>query len=257
MDEEDAMRYFNREDYPHALEIYLQMLEDAEAEGKREKIAYNANLAGLCLYFMRKHKDAIDYFQKALENTEGEDEIKVRKNIGEVERFVSRIEKDIEEINERLNVEEDKMNRGILLSNLGILQHLLGKNEEAEKSFKKAENIFHIIGDKIALGAIYSNLAMIYEDMRKLDYLYLALDIFIEEGHIKGQADTYHALSLYYLHQDRAEEAYYFLKKEIEILKNSNETEAKRRAYELAAELAMEMGNVDEGMKFTELASGA
>jgi len=257
MDETDAMRYFNREDYKHALEIYLELLEAAQQENNKERIAYNANLAGLCLYFMHKHSDAMDYFNIALDNTSGDEELKVRKNIDEVNRYVARIKDDIDELKQRIENERDIVNKGILLSNLGILQFLLGQNNSAERSFKKAERIFRNHGDKVALGAIYSNLAMIYEDMQKLDYLYLALDIFEAEGHLKGQADTYHTLCLYYLHQDRVEEAYYFLKKEIAIVDNLNDPELKERAYGLAADLAMEMGDIEEGMKFTESASGA
>jgi len=104
---------------------------------------------------------------------------------------------------------------------------------------------------------MYSNFALIYDDMRKLDYLYLALDIFIEEGHIKGQIDTYHALALYYLHRENLNEAYYFLKKEIELFDKFDDPSIKRRTYELAADLAMDLGLVNEGMRFTELASGA
>ena len=257
MDETDAMRYFNREDYEHALEIYLELLEAAEQESNKERVAYNANLAGLCLYFMHKHSDAMDYFNIALANTSGEEELKVRKNIDEVNRYVARIKEDIEELQQRIENEENIVNKGILLSNLGILQFLLGQNDVAERSLKKAELIFRNKGDKVALGAIYSNLAMIYEDMQKLDYLYLALDIFEGEGHLKGQADTYHALCLYYLHQDRVEEAYYFLKKELAIVDNLNDPELKNRAYGLAADLAMEVGDIEESMKFTESASGA
>ncbi len=255
MDETDAMRYFNREDYRHALEIYLEMLEEAERNGDRERIAYNANLAGLCLYFLHMHSEAREYFNKALENVSSEDEVKVRKNIEEMDRFIERIERDIEEIENRLSEEDDEVNRGILLSNLGILKYLLGKNNEAEDCFKEALSIFRKQGDKIALAAIYTNFAMLYDDLKKLDYLYLALDIFSEEGHVKGQADVYHALALYYLHNEELEESYYFLKKEIELLDKVEDTEMKKRAYELAADVAMELGKVDEGLKFTEKAS--
>ncbi len=257
MDEMDAMKYFNREDYRHALEIYLDMIEEAEANGDERRIAYNANLAGLCLYFMHMHSEAMNYFQKALEHSSGEDAEKIRKNMDEVGRFVERIERDAREIEERLEIEDDETKRGIYLSNLGILKYLLGKNDEAERSFKEALSIFRRKGDKIALGALYSNFAMIYDDMRKLDYLYLALDIFVEEGHLKGQADTYHALALYYLHGENIEEAYYFLKKELEIVDKIGDVEMRRRAYGLAADLAMEMGDIEDGMKFTEKASGA
>ncbi len=257
MDEMDALKYFNREDYVRALEMYLDMLEEAEKNEDKEKIAYNANFAGLCLYFMHRHADALKYFQIALDNTEGEENRKVRGNMDEVERFVERIEKDSREIEERLEIEEDERNKGILLSNLGILKFFLGKDDEAERSFKGAERIFKKLGDKIALGAIYTNFTMLYNDMRKLNYAYLALDIFIEEGHIKGQIDSYHTLAMYYLHQDELEEAFYFIKKELELVDQINDRELKKRVYELAADLSMEMGNVDEGMKFTERASEA
>ncbi|NPA74650.1 MAG: tetratricopeptide repeat protein [Euryarchaeota archaeon] len=252
MNEMDAMRYFNRKDYRRALDIYLDMLEDAESSADEGRIAYNANLAGLCLYFLHRHEEAREYFNRALEHTSGEDREKVQKNIDEMDRYVARVKRDIEEINSRLETEEDEVRRGVLLSNLGILHYFLGNNEDAEAAFLEAEKIFKKHEDSIALGAIYTNLAMLYDDLRELDYLYRALDIFTESGHIKGQADVYHSLALHYVFQDELEEAYYFVSKEMEILSGTEEREMKRRCYELAADIAMEMGRVDEGMKFTE-----
>ncbi len=248
----DALKYFQRENYRRALELFL---EDLERATSKEEIAYNANLVGLCLYFLHYPKESLQYFQMALDNTEGEENEKVQNNIDEVNRFMKRIEEDIEEIKDKLEVEDDKRMRGILLSNLGILHYFIGKREIAEENFKEAEKIFRNLKDKIALGAIYSNLAMLYDDMRQLDYLYRALDIFEKEGHIKGQVDVLHSLALYYLEDDYIDEAHYFLKKELSILKNIDDVELKRRAYELAADIAMEKGETEEAMRYTEMAS--
>ncbi len=255
MDEMDAMKYFNRKDYRNALAIYLSMLQDAEKEGDREKIAYTSNLAGLCYYFLHSHSEAREYFNKALEHTEGEEHQKVQKNIDEMERYIKSVKEDIEKISSLLEEENDETRKGILYSNLGILKYFMGSTEEAEEAFTKAEKIFKKSGNRIALGAIYSNFALIYDDLRALDYLYRALDIFTEEGHLKGQADVYHSLSLHYLYQDNLEESYYFLKKELEIVDKIDDREIKRRCYELAADITMDMGKVNESMHFTELAS--
>ena len=255
MDEQTALKYFGRENYRRALEGFLELLEEARKEGDKEKIAHTSNFAALCLYFLHQPEDALDYFEIALKHTEGADKMKVQANIDEVNRFVERIKKDIEEIENRLENETDTKNKGILLSNLGLLHYLIGHSAEAEKNLKAAEKIFRNMNNSIALGAIYTNLALLYDDMRQLDYLHRALDIFEEEGHIKGQIDTLHALALYYLFEDSFEEAYYFVKKELALLDHIDNNEIKKRAYELAADLCMELGKVDEGMKFTEMAS--
>ena len=96
---------------------------------------------------------------------------------------------------------------------------------------------------------------MLYDDMRQLDYLYRALDLFEKEGHIKGQIDVLHSLALYYLEDDYVEEALYFLKKELSMIDSIEDSEVKRRAYELAADIAMERGDTEEAMKYTEMAS--
>ena len=248
----DALKYFNRENYRRALELFLENLENATTDDER---AYNANLAGLCLYFLHYPDEALNYFNIALENSQGEENEKVQNNINEVNRFVERIKEDIENIKSKLEGEDDKRKRGILLSNLGLLHYFIGMRDEAEKNYDEAEKIFKILRDNIALGAVYSNRAMLYDDMRQLDYLYRALDIFEKEGHLKGQVDTLHSLALYYLDDDYIEEAYYFLNKELKILENVDDKELKRRAYELAGDIAMEMGNVEEAMKYTERAS--
>ncbi len=255
MDETEAMKYFNRHDYNRALEIYLSILEEAEANNDTEKIAYSANLIGLCYYFLHRHSDAREYFEQALAHTTGEDHNKVQKNIDEMERYIARIEGDIKKITELLADEKDDTKRGILLSNLGILNYFIGKTESAESYLRQAETIFKKIGDNVALGAIYSNFALLYDDLRALDYLYRALDIFKEEGHLKGQADVYHSLALYYVFQDNLAEGNHFLKKEMEILENFDDAEMKKRCYELAADISLELGNVKDGMKFTEIAS--
>ncbi len=248
----DALKYFNRENYRRALELFLEELENANT---KEEKAYNANLAGLCLYFLHFPNEALRYFDIALENSTGEDSEKVKSNIDEVNRFVERIKGDIEEIKNRLENEVDKKNKGILLSNLGILHYFIGLRDDAEENFEEAENIFRILRDNIALGAVYSNKAMLYDDMRQLDYLYKALDLFEKEGHLKGQADILHSLAMYYLEDDYIDEAQYFLKKELTILDMIDDIELKRRAYELAGDLAMEKGDVEEAMKYTELSS--
>ena len=254
--ENEALRYFGQENYARALEIFLDNLEEAKKDGNFERVAYNANLAGLCLYFLHRPRESFKYFEIAMENTEGEERKKVRRNVEEVERFLEKIEGEIEELKHMLEEESDRRKRGIIISNLGILYYLLGQNSIAEEKFVEAEKIFKDDKDKIALGAIYSNFALIYEDMRKLDYLYRALDIFINEGHIKGQVDSYHSLAMHYLHNEEYEESYYFLQKEIDLFDEIDNDEIKRRTYELAADIAMELGKTDEALKFTELASG-
>jgi len=249
----DAFKYFQRENYRRALELFIEELENATT---REEIAYNANLVGLCLYFLHYPKESLEYFQIALDNTEGEENEKVQSNVDEVHRFIKRVEEDIEEIKSRLELEDDKKKRGILLSNLGILHYFIGKREFAEENFKEAEKIFKTLKDNIALGAIYSNFAMLYDDMRQLDYLYRALDLFEKEGHIKGQVDVLHSLALYYLEDDYVSEANYFLQKELSLIDRVEDPQVKRRAYELAADVAMELGNTEEAMKYTEMASG-
>ncbi len=255
MSEEEGISYFNREDYRHALEIFLENLEEAVNSGDRARIAYNANLAGMCLHFLHNHNEALKYFEMALSNTEGIDNDKVQTNIDEVKRFVERMNRDLEELNERIEAEEDKEKKGILLSNRGLVQYLLGNNELAEQDFRMAERIFRDLNEPIALGAIFSNYALLYDDMRKLDYTYLALDIFVQEGHIKGQVDAYHTLALYYLHQNELNEALYFLKKEMELADDIEDVELKRRMYELAADISMDLGNMEDAMKYTEQAS--
>jgi len=254
--ENEALRYFGQENYSKALEIFLDNLEEAKKNGDFERIAYNANLAGLCLYFLHRPKESFEYFETAIEHSSGEDREKVRKNIEEVERYIGKIEGEIEELKSMLEGETDRRKRGIILSNLGILYYLLGQDSLSEESFMEAERIFRDDKDKVALGAIYSNFALIYDGMKKLDYLYRALDIFINEGHIKGQVDTYHSLAMHYLHDEEYEESYYFLKKEIELLDRIDDGEMKRKVYELAADVAMEIGKTDEALRFTELASG-
>jgi len=248
----DALKYFERENYRRALELFLEELENATTQ---EEIAYNANLVGLCLYFLHYPTESLKYFQMALDNTEGDENEKVQNNIDEVHRFIERVENDIEEIKGKLELEDDKRKRGILLSNLGILHYFLGKREMAEENFKEAEKIFRTLKDNIALGAIYSNFAMLYDDMRQLDYLYKALDLFEKEGHIKGQVDVLHSLALYYLEDDYINEASYFLEKELSLIDKIEEPQIRRRAYELAADVAMEMGKTEEAMRYTELAS--
>ncbi len=248
----DALKYFNRENYRRALELFLEDIENASS---REEVAYNANLAGLCLYFLHSPDEALKYFNMALENTEGEDRAKVQENIDEVKRFVDRVKKDIESIEERLEEEIEDKNRGILLSNLGLLHYFLGNKDDAEEAFQRAEVIFKKMNDNVALGALYSNFAMLYDDMRKLNYLYRALDIFEKEGHMRGQADTLHSLAMYYLEDDYEDEALFFLRKEEELVDALNDGEMRRRLYELMAEIEMGRGNVKEALKYTERAS--
>ncbi len=247
-----ALKYFNRENYRRALELFLEELENSQT---KEDIAFNANLVGLCLYFLHYPKESLKYFEIALEHTEGYENDKVQGNIDEVNRYIERITQDIEEIKERLEEEDDREKKGILLSNLGLLYYLIGKREDAEENFVEAEKIFRNSNNKIALAALYTNFAMLYEDLRQLDYLYRALDIFQKEGHIKGAVDTLHALALYYLEDDYLEEAYYFIEKELELVEKLEDVEIKRRAYELAADVAMELGKIQEGMKYTEMAA--
>ena len=255
MNENEALKYFGRENYKRALEIFLDLLEDAERAKDKERISYNANFVGLCLYFLHMPYKSLDYFDIALQNTEGEDNEKVQKNIDEVKRFIKNTEENIENVENRLEKEEDEKNRGILMSNLGILKYLIGKNDEAEELFKDAERIFTKLNDQIALAAIYGNFAMVYDDIRKLDYLYKALDIFVNEGHIKGQIDTLHSLAQFYLNEDNLEEGYFFIKKEVELLDKIDDANFKRMEYGFAADIAMELGKIEEGMKFTEKAS--
>ncbi len=250
---EDGLKYFNRENYRRALEIFLDELEKST---RSEDVAYNANLAGLCLYFLHYPRESLKYFQMALDNTQGDDNARVQENMDEVRRFIERVEKDIEEIKSRIEIEDDKRNMGILLSNLGLLQYFLGMREDAESSFSEAEKIFRDMKDQIALGALYTNFAMLYDDMRKLDYLYKALSIFEDQGHIRGQVDTLHSLALYYLEDDYEDEAMFFLKKELELIEKIDDREMKRRLYELMAEVEMDKGNVEEAMRYTEKASG-
>ncbi len=249
---EEALKYFNRENYRRALEI---LLDELESSTTREEVAFNANLAALCLYFLHYPRESLKYFNIALENTDGEDSEKIQGNIDEVHRFMERITQDIEELKEKIKQEEDRERKGVLLSNLGLLYYLMGEREQAEEQFEEAEKIFRGFNNRIALAALYSNFAMLYEDMRQLDYLYRALDIFEQEGHIKGQIDTLHALAMYYLEDDYLEEAYYFIKKELELVEKIEDANIKRKAYELAADIAMELGKVEEGLKYTELAA--
>ena len=253
--EMNALKYFGQENYAKALEIFIENLEEAERDKNFERVAYNANLVGLCLYFLHRPRESFEYFEVAMEYTDGEDREKVRKNMEEVEKYVEKIEGEIEELKDLLKAENDRKKKGVILSNLGILYYFLGQNSMAEEKFIEAERIFRDDRDKIALGAIYSNFALIYDGLKKLDYLYRALDIFIGEGHIKGQIDSYHSLAIHYLHNEEYKESYYFLKKEIELLDRIDDGEIKRRAYELAADVAMEIGKTDEALRFTELAS--
>ncbi len=249
---DEALKHFSRENYRRALEIFLDELENSTT---REEIAFNANFVGLCLYFLHIPEEALQYFQIALDNTEGIDNEKVQDNIDEVHRYMERIRQDIEDIKKHLQNVENNEEKGVLLSNLGLLYYLIGKRDEAYENFKEAEKIFKNKNNKVALGALYSNFALLFEDMRQLDYLYRALDIFENEGHIKGQVDVLHALAMYYLEDDYVEEAYYFLQKEISLLEKVEDPEIRRRGYELAADIAMELGKIEEGMKYTEIAS--
>ena len=139
---EEALKYFGRENYRKALEIFLEELENSTT---KEEIAFNANLAGLCLYFLHYPQESLKYFQLALDNTEGEDSEKVQGNMDEVKRFIDRITQDIEEIKEKIE-EENMEKKGILHSNLGLLYYLIGKRDEAEENFKEAEKIFRSTG---------------------------------------------------------------------------------------------------------------
>ena len=252
MTRDEALKNFSRENYRRALEIFLEELENSTT---KEEIAFNANFVALCLYFLHIPEESLKYFQMALENTDGADNEKVQNNIDEVHRYMERIHHDIEEIKERLQNVTDTEEKGVLLSNLGLLYYLIGKKDDAYENFEEAEKIFKNKNNKIALGALYSNFALLFEDMRQLDYLYRALDIFKNEGHIKGQIDVLHALAMYYLEDDYLEEAYYFLQKEIPLLEKIEDPEIKRKGYELAADIAIELGKIEEGMQYTEIAS--
>ncbi len=248
----DALKYFNRENYRRALELFLDELENST---NREEIAYNANLAGLCLYFLHYPRESLKYFQVALDNTEGIENQKVQENVDEVKRFIERVQNDIEELESKLEVEEDKKQRGIILSNLGLLHYFLGMREEAEKNFGEAERIFRNLRDNVALGAVYSNFALLYDDMRQLDYLYRALDLFEKEGHIKAQVETLYHLAMYYLEDDYVDEALHFIKKALSMLEKGGDYELKKKIYEVAADIYMEKGDVEKALKFTESAS--
>lgn len=248
----DALKYFNRENYRRALELFLDDLENAST---REEIAYNANLAGLCLYFLHYPMESLKYFQIALDNTEGAENQKVRDNVEEVNRFVERIQRDIDELKGKLELEDDRKQRGIILSNLGILHYFLGMRDEAEKNFGEAEKIFRNMRDNVALGAVYSNFALLYDDMRQLDYLYRALDLFEKEGHIRAQVETLYHLAMYYLEDDHLDEALYFIKKTLLMLEKIEDGELKKRIYEVTADIYMEKEDVEEALKYTEMAA--
>ncbi len=248
----EAVKYFNRENYRRALELFLEDLENAAS---KEEIAYNANLVGLCLYFLHYPRESLRYFNMALENTEGEENKKVQENLDEVNRFLERIEQDIEDLKGKLELEDDRKNRGILLSNLGILHYLIGNREEAERNYAEAEEIFKSLRDNVALGAIYSNMAMLYDDMRQLDYLYRALSLFEKEGHIKAQVETLYYLAMYYLEDDYLDEAMYFVKKSLALLEKVDDASLKKKVYEIAADINMEKGSVEEALRYTEIAS--
>ena len=86
-----ALKYFNRENYRKALELFLEELENSQS---REEVAYNANLAALCLYFLHMPDESLRYFEIALENTEGTERDKVIGNIEEVNLVIKDIYKE-------------------------------------------------------------------------------------------------------------------------------------------------------------------
>ncbi len=257
---EEGIERFNRQDYAGAVECFIEEMKEALERGDYHEASTYANLIGLSLYFEHYPREALEYFQMAVDYSKeaGTSFDTIWKNMERTRALVEDIEKEISRKKALLEeMEEDTPDRGVLLSNLGVLYYLLGERDTAERYYIMAEEIFRKCGDPLALAAIYNNMGQLYDDMRVLDYHYRALDILEREGHLRGQIDTYYSLAQYYWKSGEWDEAYHFLSKAIDIIDRMERSgeNAHSRYVELlrtAADLALRAGKTDEALSLTE-----
>ena len=259
MSEDEGIERFNRQDYAGAVECFMEEMKEALERGDYHAASTYANLIGLSLYFEHYPREALQYFQMAVDYSKeaGASFDTIWKNMERTRELVEDIEREISRKRELLGEMEDNLpERGILMSNLGILHYLLGERETAERFYEMALEVFRRCGDSLALAAIYNNMGQLYDDMRCLDYHYRALDILEEEGHLKGQIDTYYTLAQYYWKSGEWDEAYHFLSKAVDIIdrmeRMGEDTSSYVEVLRTAADIALRAGRTDEALALTE-----
>jgi len=257
---EETKELIMRQNFTHAMQRISEGLEIAESD---EDFAALYAVRGMANYFQHMPTMALEDLRTARSYAEKTANDELRSNIREdvvyLENYINKLKAYISSEEERLEKEKDERERGIILSELGTLYYYMGRRDAAREKFIQALQIFERIGEDLAVAATYVNLGNSTDGIEAIDYFYRALDILEREGHLHGIADVYESLALFYWREEKWEEAYYFLKKEIEVVEEIEKVEGKEEiirkygdVYRMAADIATILGREDECLKFME-----
>ncbi len=180
--------YWNKADYPKALDYDFRALKMNEALGNRERVAANMSNIGIIYDKQGDYSKALYYYFKALK------------------------------INEELGA---KIGMASGLANIGIVYKEQLDNTKALYYFNKALKLDEELGNKSGIGTNFNNIGNLYkvlgEYAKAMDYYSKSLKIREELGSKKGIATSLSNMGSLYMLTGKFEQAEANLKKAIVI----------------------------------------
>ena len=177
------------DDDPDKKRIYLQtVLKLAQAEKKQYDVGQAYNSLGLNEEESGNYKEALQYFQNAVEVFEKLRDVKEAANnevcIGVIHWYLGNLSKALEyyeKAYEKHKKLKNKLGQARSLGNMAIIYDDMKQKEKALATYEKALPIFIELNDSTAIASCYDNMGLVYKALRQFKeaegYMKTALNI--------------------------------------------------------------------------------
>jgi signal transduction histidine kinase/Tfp pilus assembly protein PilF len=137
---------------------------------------------------------------------------------------------------------------------LGTISHKISEYRKALNYHKLSQKIYYNDGDKMFIGQNYHNMAIIYQDLNRLDSArlcyYKALDNFREAESAYGLAVVYTGLAGYYRLEGKLDSAKIFIEEGLKAALLSESTKDLFHSYNTAGDIAFQQDNYPKALQY-------
>ena len=173
-----AEKFKKQYKYKEAARMYEKSAEAEEKSDNPRKNYLSVELTqlGYMYYKLGKHKEALDYYKKALKinkNLNYKDGIAVQINyIGDVYNFQGQYDKAVEYYRKALAINEELGKKGriaVQLHNIGMVYYSWGHNDKAIEYYRKALVINEELDKKDLEADLLSDMGLVYNSQEQFD----------------------------------------------------------------------------------------
>jgi tetratricopeptide (TPR) repeat protein len=253
--------------YKESIEYYELALEVYEKLGKHERSATVLSDLGNVQFAQGNFDEAFDYFQRAivlLEEKKSDPAVRadIFSDIARLYWRLNKVEKAFELLQNALQIyqaQNDQLQTGNTLNNIGILQMVQGNHDKAMEKFESALNLFEKIAHPRGIAESLSNMAQVHSHKgnndKSLELLTKSCALIEKQGDQVTLAYSYLNLGNEYQNSGFPTERLVYYQKALEIANTIQSSELTKEVYLNLSTAYLDLDDYREAMKYHQLYS--